>query len=74
MLDQGGRDPEAGSNNTGTGFDAIGVTVLDLVNDGSDPCTLFEAPPAPQKGRPLPLRVKLIVRMANEYDATFSHI
>lgn len=60
------------SNNKGTGFDAIGVTVLDLVNDGS-PVTLVEAPPAPQKGDHFHYG-SMIVRMANEYDATFAHI
>lgn len=60
------------SNNSGTGFDAIGITVLDLVNDGS-PVTLVNVAPAPQQGDHFHYG-SMIVRMANEYDATFSHI
>jgi len=60
------------SNNKGTGFDAIGITVLDLVNDGS-PVTLVSSAPAPQQGDHFHYD-SMIVRMANEYDATFSHI
>ncbi|WGX98642.1 hypothetical protein [Nocardioides sp. L-11A] len=60
------------SNSKGTGFDAIGVTVLDLVNDGS-PVRLVNSPPAPQQGDNFHYG-SMIVRMANEYDATFAHI
>ncbi|MDQ6522356.1 hypothetical protein RB608_02030 [Nocardioides sp. LHD-245] len=60
------------SNNKGTGFDAIGITVLDLVNDGS-PVALLEDAPAPKKGDHFHYG-SMIVRMANEYDATFAHI
>lgn len=60
------------SSNKGTGFDAIGVTVLDLVNDGS-PVTLVDSPPAPQQGDHFHYG-SMISRMANEYDATFAHI
>jgi len=60
------------SNNKGTGFDAIGITVLDLVNDGS-PVTLVSSAPAPQQGDHFHYD-SMIVRMANEYDATFAHI
>ena len=60
------------STHTGTGFDAIGITVLDLVNDGT-PVGLVTAPPAPQPGDHFHYG-SMIVRMAHEYDATFSHI
>lgn len=60
------------SNNTGNGFDAIGITVVDLVNDGS-PVTLVDAAPAPQPGDNFHYG-SMIVRMANEYDGTFSRI
>lgn len=60
------------SNTKGTGFDAIGVTVLELVNDGS-PVTLVQTPPAPQQGDNFHYG-SMIVRMANEYDATFAQI
>lgn len=60
------------SSHSGTGFDAIGVTVLDLVNDGS-PVTLVEGPPAPKQGDHFHYG-SMIVRMANEYDATFAKI
>jgi hypothetical protein len=54
------------------GFDGIGVTVLDLRNDGS-PVRVVSRPPAPQPGDPFNYD-SMIVRMANEYDTTFGHI
>jgi hypothetical protein len=54
------------------GFDGIGVTVLDLRNDGS-PVDLVDAPPAPQPGDQFHYD-DMIVRMANEYDTHFSRI
>lgn len=60
------------SGNSDNGFDAIGVTVLDLVNDGS-PVRLISSPPAPRPGDNFHYD-SMIVRMANEYDTTFTHI
>jgi hypothetical protein len=57
---------------TGTGFDGIGVTVLDFVNRGG-PVNLMEEPPAPQPGEPFHY-ASMIVRMANEYDSRFHSI
>jgi len=60
------------SSNSGNGFDAIGVTVLELRNDGT-PVSLVEAPPAPRSGDSFHYG-SMIVRMANEYDAVFARI
>lgn len=60
------------SGKSGNGFDAIGVTVLDFRNDGG-PVGLVTARPAPQPGSNFHYD-GMIVRMANEYDATFAHI
>lgn len=60
------------SGHSGVGFDAIGISVLDLPNDGS-PVRLVTGPPAPPLGSNFDYD-SMIVRMANEYDATFSHI
>lgn len=60
------------SGKSGNGFDAIGVTVLDFVNDGG-PVQVVTAEPAPQPGSNFHYE-GMIVRMANEYDATFAHI
>ncbi len=54
------------------GFDAIGVTVLDLRNDGT-PVQLVNDPPAPQPGDNFHY-ASMIVRMANEYDMTFGNV
>lgn len=56
----------------GNGFDAIGVSVFDLRNDGS-PVALVSGAPAPQAGSNFHYS-GMIVRMANEYDTTFAHI
>ena len=71
VLDKVAQIPRR-SGKAGNGFDAIGVTVLDFRNDGGS-VTLVEAPPAPQPGSNFHYD-GMIVRMANEYDATFSHI
>ncbi|UOZ08829.1 hypothetical protein [Amycolatopsis sp. WQ 127309] len=55
-----------------TGYDGLGVTVLDLRNDGS-PVGLVEDPPAPQPGGAFHY-AGMITRMATEYDATFARI
>lgn len=60
------------SGQVGNGFDAIGVTVLDLRNDGS-PVGLVTSPPAPQPGDNFHYE-SMIARMANEYDTTFAKI
>jgi len=60
------------SSNSGVGFDAIGVTVLDLSNDGN-PVTVVDRSPAPQPGDPFHYG-SMIIRMANEYDAVFAKI
>lgn len=60
------------SGHLGNGFDAIGVTVLDLRNDGT-PVELVTSPPAPKPGDNFHYD-SMIVRMANEYDTTFTHI
>ncbi len=58
---------------SGDGFDAVGITVLEMVNDFVSPVTVLQAAPAPQPGSNFHYD-GMIVRMANEYDATFSHI
>jgi hypothetical protein len=60
------------SGKSGNGFDAIGVTVLDFCNDGG-PVEVVTGEPAPQPGSNFHYD-GMIVRMANEYDATFAHI
>ena len=57
---------------TGTGFDGIGVTVLDFSNMGG-PVNVVSRPPAPQPGEPFHYD-SMIVRMANEYDSRFHAI
>lgn len=60
------------SGNSGVGFDALGVMVLDFANDGG-PVDLVTSAPAPQPGDTFHYG-SMIVRMANEYDARFSNI
>lgn len=60
------------SNVRETGFDGIGVVVIDGLNDGS-PYTLVTDVPAPQAGDPFHYD-GMIARMANEYDTTFAEI
>ncbi len=60
------------SNTRETGFDGVGVVVIDGANDGS-PFSLVTAPPAPQPGEAFHYD-GMIVRMANEYDTSFSSI
>lgn len=54
------------------GFDGIGITVLSLRNDGG-PVRLVTDRPSPQPGDSFHYG-SMIVRMANEYDTTFSSI
>ena len=55
-----------------TGFDGLGVTLLDFRNDGGS-VALVEGPPAPWPGAPFHYS-SMIVRMANEYDTIFARI
>jgi hypothetical protein len=71
VLDKVAQIPRR-TGKSGNGFDAIGVTVLDFVNDGG-PVDLVTSPPAPPAGSNYHYE-GMIVRMANEYDATFAHI
>ncbi len=54
------------------GFDGVGITVIDLRNDGS-PVSIVGNPPAPQPGDSFHYG-SMVVRMANEYDTTFRGI
>jgi hypothetical protein len=60
------------SNVRETGFDALGIVVVDGRNDGS-PFRLVTDQPAPQPGSSYHYD-SMIVRIANEYDTTFSAI
>jgi len=60
------------SRSSEVGFDGIGLSVLDIRNDGG-PVTIVSGPPAPQQGDSFHYD-SMIVRMANEYDATFGNI
>lgn len=54
------------------GFDGIGVTILNLRNDGST-VGIVEGPPAPPPGDTFHYG-SMIIRMANEYDTTFANV
>ena len=54
------------------GFDGLGITVIDFDNNGG-PVKLVTTAPAPQPGDPFHYS-SMIMRMANEYDATFGNI
>ncbi|HEX3905143.1 MAG TPA: hypothetical protein VH853_20075 [Polyangia bacterium] len=54
------------------GFDGLGIIAIDLKNDGT-PVTLATDPPAPQPGS-IFYYDDMLVRIANEYDASFSSI
>jgi len=60
------------SNVRETGFDALGIVVVDGRNDGA-PFGLVGDPPAPQPGSSYHYD-SMILRIANEYDTTFSAI
>lgn len=55
-----------------TGFDGLGVVVIEAANDGS-PVRIVSGPPAPPPGDTFNYET-MIVRMANEYDTTFAGI
>lgn len=58
---------------TGTeGFDALGIMVVDLRNDGS-PVTIFEGPPAPQPGDG-DSYADMILRTATLYDFRYASL
>lgn len=54
------------------GFDGIGITVVDLANDGTA-VKIVNQGPAPRHGDPFHYD-GMIIRMANEYDTTFGNI
>lgn len=60
------------SRSSEVGFDGIGISVLDFKNDAG-PVSIVSGPPAPQPGDTFHYE-SMIVRMANEYDATFGRI
>lgn len=60
------------STSSESGFDGVGITVLQLRNDGG-PVRIENGPPAPQPGDSFHYD-SMIVRMANEYDTTFAKI
>ncbi|MEU8251655.1 hypothetical protein [Nonomuraea sp. NPDC048916] len=60
------------SASSDNGFDGVGVTVLKMRNDGS-PVDVLESAPAPQPNEQFHYG-SMIIRMANEYDATFARI
>lgn len=57
---------------TGVGFDAIGVTLLEVHNDGS-PVRLVTGKPAPRPGDAFHYS-SMIMRMATRYDTQFASI
>jgi len=57
---------------TGTGFDGIGISVLEFENHGG-PVAIVDRLPAPQPDQPFHY-ASMIVRMANEYDSRFHSI
>ena len=60
------------STSSEVGFDGVGITVIDLRNDGS-PVNIVGEPPAPQPGDSFHYG-SVVVRMAHEYDTTFRGI
>ncbi len=72
VLDKAAQIPRR-TGKSGNGFDAIWITVMDFPNDFEPPVKIVTDPPAPQAGSNFHYD-GMIVRMANEYDATFAHI
>jgi hypothetical protein len=54
------------------GFDALGIMIIALANDGS-PVTIHTGPPAPQPGEP-DTYAAMVMRAASLYDYRFSTI
>ncbi|WP_242638729.1 hypothetical protein [Mycolicibacterium sp. S2-37] len=55
-----------------SGFDALGIMVVELENDGS-PVRIVTEPPAPQPNSDF-YYDRMIVRTAHLYDSSFSHV
>lgn len=72
VLDKVAQIPRR-TGKSGVGFDAIGVTIVEFINDFKTPVKIVTDPPAPPAGSNYNYD-GMIVRMANEYDATFAHI
>ncbi len=60
--------PHSGQN----GFDALGVLVVDLANDGS-PVTVVTSPPAPASNDDFHYD-RMVTRAAHLYDSSFGHV
>lgn len=60
------------SHSSESGFDGLGITVLNFENDGG-PVRIVTEPPSPAPGDSFHYG-SMIVRMANEYDTTFGDI
>ncbi len=61
--------PHAGQS----GFDAFGIMVVELVNDGVSPMRIVTEPPAPQHDNDF-FYDRMIVRTAHLYDSGFAHV
>lgn len=61
-----------GPNAPGGGFDAMGIMLVSMVNDGS-PVTVVAAPPAPEPSSSYHYD-QMISRAAQQYDANFGHL
>lgn len=57
---------------SGQGFDALGILVVDIRNDGS-PVTVVTGPPAPAVNTDFHYD-RMVVRAAHLYDSSFSHV
>ncbi len=64
------RRPGPGSGQAG--FDALGVMVVDMRNDGS-PVTVVTGPPAPQPADDF-FYDRMVTRAAHRYDTAFGHV
>ncbi|MCV7199966.1 hypothetical protein [Mycobacterium angelicum] len=62
----------SGPHSGQAGFDAFGIIVVELENDGS-PMRIVTEPPAPQPDNDF-FYDRMIVRTAHLYDANFSHV
>lgn len=62
----------SGPHSNQSGFDALGVLVVDLANDGS-PVTLVTGPPAPQPNSDFHYD-RMVTRCAHLYDSSFGNV
>lgn len=62
----------AGPHSGQGGFDALGVLVVDIVNDGT-PITVVTTPPAPAANEDF-YYDRMITRAAHLYDSSFGHV